>query len=102
MTAAALCLFSWAPARSAGVDNLCLSLAGIVTGHRDCGVEAFLLVDLSRQRLAVGRLVDYGEPRRERLGCFDHLLVEVQPHAVVERDGGGDAAAVPVGRHEPP
>src|SRR5215469_3513380 len=96
MTAAApVCMCAvWRSPGSAGVDNL--PLAGIVTGHRDGGVEAFVLVELGRQGLPVRRLVDGGERRRERRGRFDHLLVVVQPDAVVERDGRGHAAAVPV------
>jgi hypothetical protein len=42
-----------------------------------------------------------GESGRERLGGLDHVLVELQPHGLIEPDGGGDLPPVAVDGDEP-
>src|SRR5215469_13257801 len=86
------------------IDKLRLALARIVAGHHHGGLE---VADLrtrhaSRRAFMVGWAVDRAELGREWRGRLDHLLVERQPHALIERDGGDHAPAVPVGSDEAP
>src|SRR5258706_9555118 len=86
------------------IHELCTALAWIVAGQYDAGMEVADLLSRQthRHRLCVGRLVDDTEPGRELPGRLDHVLVELQPHSLVERDSAGQPPPVPVGGPEPP
>src|SRR5215472_753286 len=81
-----------------------LTLARIVAGHHHGGLEVayFLRGQADWQAFDVGWLIDGAEVRRERRGRLDHALIERQPHALIERDGGDYPASVAVSGHESP